>query len=155
MKFKIGDRVIGNEKADREYHITKKGYIGKVTDTDKGSRSDIKLNDEHWVSSSCFDLYQPIKEVEDLQFADILTLRNGQKYVKADEYMMGEESGYISDGDTISSYYNDDLTHKCNDERDIIEVKRDGMIIFEREEAREMTVAEISEALGYEVKVVK
>ena len=67
-KFKVGDMVIGNEKADVEYHITKKGWIGKVIAT----RSDRKNSDivavgsgidggdvEFHLKSECFDLYAP------------------------------------------------------------------------------------------------
>ena len=38
-------------------------------------------------------------------------------------------------------------------EYDIVKVEREGQVIYEREDIREMTVEEISKALGYEVKV--
>lgn len=52
-KFKIGDVVIGNDKADKEYFVTKKGYIGKVTDNDG---KNICLDNMYWVDPECFDI---------------------------------------------------------------------------------------------------
>lgn len=93
----------------------------------------------------------------DLQFADILTLRNGERYVVVEDYMCGEGGSYYCDCDTLTEEYNDDLTRKSGAiDNDIVKVERSGEIIYERkEEVKEMTVEEISKALGYEVKVVK
>lgn len=37
MKFKVGDHIIGNEKASKKYGITKKGWKGIVTKALKDS----------------------------------------------------------------------------------------------------------------------
>ena len=55
-KFKVGDTVIGNEKANGRYNITKEGFIGKVTDAAGGL---IRLNCEWTVEDCYFDLYEP------------------------------------------------------------------------------------------------
>jgi hypothetical protein len=60
-KFKVGDRVIGNEKADGRYAITRKGWCGVVTEVN-GDRIRVKGPDrggitaEYGVDSVYFDL---------------------------------------------------------------------------------------------------
>ena len=58
-KFKVGDRVIGNELADKKYCITKKGWVGivtKVNDTNFKAKSIYNDDsDEFWLSYNCFD----------------------------------------------------------------------------------------------------
>lgn len=164
-KFKVGDYVKANEQGNREYNITdysmKKGEIISID----GKRVKIKIvehkdetkvGEEFEVNCDNFDLYFSLS---DIQFADILTLRNGEKYVVADGYMMGEKNDYYCDADEIKDYYNDNLTIDSDDtddhQYDIVQVERAGQVIYERETTVEMTIAEISEKLGYEVKVVK
>ena len=99
-----------------------------------------------------------IKTIEDLKFGDILTLRNGEKYLYADGYLCGESTDYYCDADNVETCYKKDLTSENNKDFDIVEVRRPmaTFTMFERStEPVEMTVAEISEKLGYEVKVVK
>ena len=98
--------------------------------------------------------------LNDLQFADIVTTRNGERYVVAYITLFGEKDGYWLDHEYIPNFYRQDLKYDCNLEGnriyDIVKVERSGQVIWERsEEVKEMTIAEISEALGYEVKVVK
>lgn len=100
---------------------------------------------------------------DDLQFADIVTTRNGERYVVANEGMFGEEDGYWLGSEYMPNFYKQDLKYDSNLEGnriyDIVKVERAGRVIWERpeeeKEVKEMTIAEISEALGYEVKVVK
>ena len=77
----------------------------------------------------------------------------------ADGCMLGEDYDYYCDNDEIEDYYNDDLTRDSDDiddrQYDIVKVERAGQVIYERETTVEITIAEISEKLGYEVKVVK
>lgn len=95
----------------------------------------------------------------DLKDGDIVTLRNGDRLLLLDNgdfYNLGEDScHYIDDlGD-----YEDNLK-TCDTEcmeYDIIKVERPVKYetVFEREEeAQELTVDEISERLGYKIKVV-
>lgn len=101
--------------------------------------------------------------LNDLQFADIVTTRNGERYVVADNTLFGEKDGYWLDDGYIPNFYRQDLKYDSNCEEnriyDIVKVERAGQVIWERpeeeKEVKEMTIAEISEALGYEVKVVK
>lgn len=52
-KFKVGDKVIGNDLADENYCITCKGYEGIVTDVLNNGK--IKVN-QYTVLEECFDL---------------------------------------------------------------------------------------------------
>nr|DAV24416.1 MAG TPA: hypothetical protein [Caudoviricetes sp.] len=52
-KFKVGDKVIGNDLADGYYGITSKGYKGIVTDVLNNGK--IKVN-QYTVLEECFDL---------------------------------------------------------------------------------------------------
>lgn len=54
-KFKIGDKVIGNDLADENYGITRKGYKGIVTDV--LNNGIIRVN-QHIVLEECFDLFE-------------------------------------------------------------------------------------------------
>ena len=98
-----------------------------------------------------------IQTLNDLQFKDIITLRNG------DELILSEDNKFkdikpINYNDVISldDFYND-LTYKnrINEDFDIIKVERPiYSIIYERtNKPKEMTLEEISKALGYEVKI--
>ena len=95
---------------------------------------------------------------DDIKEGDIITLRNGDRLlVDADKDL--QDLSEENDNSVASLYvYRDDMTHCCgNKDYDIVKVERPVKYstIFEREEVREMTVEEISKALGYEVKVVK
>lgn len=157
MKFKIGDRIVANKKADDKYGITKEGWKGIVTKVGEynfEAKSTYESH-EYTLSYDCFDLM--LSKLEDLQFGDIVTERNGERYVFADGRLYGEDSDYYNDCDAVDDYFNDDLTYEEDDfsEHDIVKVERNGITIFERGETKEMTISEISKALGYEVKVVK
>ena len=63
--FEVGDLVIGTKKADEKYYITKKGWIGKVTEIDPDGRTitvkgygewSNKLTDYAGLDPSCFRL---------------------------------------------------------------------------------------------------
>ena len=94
-----------------------------------------------------------INNMNDLEFGDILILRNTQKYVYADNCMYGYMSGYYHDADDVYCCYtdfNDDEDSEC----DIIQVIRNGKTIYERT-VKEMTLKEVCKELGYEVKIIK
>lgn len=62
-KFKIGDKVIGNDKASKLYNITGKGYISEVVSINEDN-SILKLTSGFYVSTECFDLYTEEKTEE-------------------------------------------------------------------------------------------
>lgn len=66
-KFKVGDRVVGNSKANAYYGLTKKGwkgYVVKVYDHSKISVCSIAMGDDICfdVKSDCFDLVETAAE---------------------------------------------------------------------------------------------
>lgn len=178
-KFKVGDRVQIKswEEMEKELGIDFDGNInslfgfpknmkhlcGRTAKIESMDGEEIKLvdwsdisGDMRWKYSTDMIKHLESLTLNDLQFADILTLRNGERYVVADGLMQGEKASYSRDCDEITAWYNDDLTqNEENQDEDIIKVERAGQVIFEREEVVEMTIAEISKKLGYEVKVVK
>lgn len=100
----------------------------------------------------------------DLKEFDIVELRNGSKTCVVNDIALGQLSIGCFSVDT----WKDDLTDKGTDKYDIMKVYRptdsiptdrskwkDLPVVYERTEVKEMTVEEISKALGYEVKVVK
>ena len=95
---------------------------------------------------------------DDIKEGDIITLRNGDRLlVDADKDL--QDLSEENDNSVASLYvYRDDMTHCCgNKDYDIVKVERpvEYSIVYDKEAVREMTVEEISKALGYEVKVVK
>lgn len=161
MKFKVGDNVKINPKI-KEFRYTCGGIdhdeIGKISSINSDGVIRINFPSAPWWYGLESEIVFAQFTKEDLQFGDILTLRNGEKHVYASGYMYGEDGKYYLDCERVDEYYNDDLTSVESSDYDIVKVERatKSEVIFERkEEAKEMTVEEISKALGYEVKVVK
>lgn len=160
MEFKVGNKVKLNKKIEKFKHGR-----GAVTYEEIGTISRIDGNEVRidFPNLHCWDGLlkeivpaYTIKTTDDLEFGDIITLRNEEKYVYADEALYGDDDCNECDGDCID-YWNDE-TLKNDDEEyyDIMKVEREGQVIYDRnKEVKEMTVEEISEALGYEVKVIK
>lgn len=166
MRFKVGDKV---KAISNNYGVTTKSnnWIGIITRVDN--------DDEQWFdakTTACEeiehigDTFYSLNSIDfelignftinDLEFADIITLRNGERYVLVEDTMYGEDSCYDCDCDNIGDYNNDGTRRYGNKNYDIMKVERNGKVIFERDETvREMTVKEISKALGYDVKIVK
>lgn len=165
--LKVGDKVLLKNKRGEAWNLegAMDKYIGKIVtidDLNYGGGFSIKEDDRDNRPLKWEFSYEDIERIvndfklSDLQFADIITLRSGERYVYADDVMRGEKLDYNSDGNTISCWYNDDLTQNEGDRsEDIVKVERNGQVIYERQEAIEMTVEEICEKLGYEVKIVK
>lgn len=159
-KFKVGDKVrLNREVADFKYGKGDVSYeeIGKITRiTSEHITVDFPCNRGWWGLET--ELVNVDFNKDDLQFGDVITLRNGERYVFGGGYIIGEDSHYYCDCDNVSLTYESDLTRKYdNEEYDIVKIERVGSIVYERKEepVKEMTIAEISKALGYEVKIVK
>ena len=173
-KFKVGDIIKGKKEGREEYTITTEDMAkAEVISTDccLGDRMRIKIlrhktkrnevGEEYEVKNSTeyFDYYVFNDFTrDDLEFADVITLRNGERYVYADGRIQGEDIEYLADGDDVEESYNNNLISSCCDEYDVVKIERAGEIVYQREDNKEpveMTVAEISEKLGYEVKIVR
>lgn len=88
-KFKVGDMVVGNDKANEQYSITKKGWVGKVTFINEDG-SVIRVTGFGIINCpvdvSCFDLYRPTSDSKIVITTDgkvtTATLYNGREKVK-------------------------------------------------------------------------
>lgn len=95
---------------------------------------------------------------DDIKEGDIITLRNGDRLLIDADKDVSDLSG--ENNNPVYSLYcfENDMTHRDgNSNYDIVKVERpvEYSIVYDKEAVREMTVEEISKALGYEVKVVK
>lgn len=160
-KFKVGDkvRVIDTRGFLNGFDI---GDIARIFETDD---SDIPYHIEKenghrgWAIENSLMLISNFTK-DDLQTGDVVTLRNGDKLF-IDEHMEFRDidttnnTNYLGDLDELSS----DLLYQAMDgeKNDIIKVERPTYTtVFERdEEVKEMTLKEICDALGYEVKIIK
>lgn len=167
-QFKVGDKLIVKDNL-KDITGFAGGYvdsmdklIGKVV-TVKSVCDNVSVRieeDEHdyrW-DNRAFELTDIVKTKYDLQNGDIVTLRNGDRLMLLDESFSdldGENDNSLCDMDDL----NDDLSYDGYGNRsDIVKVERavDYYTVYNRENTvKEMTVEEISKALGYEVKIVK
>ena len=165
--LKIGDKVLLKNKRGKFWNSDglMDEYIGKIVTIKEFYGDNFAIQEDykkdsfgHWLFS-CDDIEKKVTdlELEDLEFADILTLRNGQKYVLANDHMFGYNDHDDFDCYYVSNTYNDDLTSEdCNSDFDIVKVERHGQTIYEREKVvKKMTVSEICKELGYDVEIVK
>lgn len=177
-KFKVGDKVrVKNDlKTWRKYgdYTYTEGmrdmFDGKVATI---AQVDHGLKHYHLAGDiMCYCWTDEMLELaEENQFAKadlkngmIIEHRDGDKYMVIDDRLVQEEGFFpLSD-------YNDDLTDNKYKKYDIVKVYKpitdrifdtydlfstDNLdLIWEREEVKEMTVAEIEEKLGYKVKVI-
>lgn len=111
-KFKVGDKVIGNAKADLEYVFTKEGWIDTVTEINVNDDADkIRLEkDGYIVRTSYFDLYvEPEFSKKDLEIGYVVETRTFGDYMvfPSKEYgvCLVNETGFNRLAD-----YNDELT---------------------------------------------
>lgn len=164
MRFKEGDRVIHSEYGIGTI-IQCDGSDSPCVEYDnpnpKFHNRDGKGKNYHclWTEEKELKLVEEIMKKKDLKNGDIVTLRNGDRLVLCDECfndLSGDYSNRLCDLDELR----DDLTYKAWDDdssSDIVKVERPVKYetVFERgEEVKELTVDEISEKLGYKVKVV-
>ena len=167
-KYKVGDkvRIKKDLKVEQEYNECgfapeMAQYCGKILTIKNaqtyacGDRYDLEGISHYRWSNDMLETYI-VNSLGDLQFGDILTLRNGERYVYTDKTIYGERNHYHCNRDIVTMSFKENLTRDSSlHEYDIIKVEREGQVVYEREDVREMTVEEISKALGYEVKVVK
>ena len=175
-KFNVGDYVIGN--SDKFNYTDKKMKLGVITqiNSDRDCRVRIldhekkeEIGEDYWCNYHGDDDFKKvgsyreamfdIMEIEK-KFGAIIEFKNGEKYVLADGAIYGENASYEWDYNSLcEDDFDGNLRCEDNHDYDIKKITYNNVILFDRNlskgEAKEMTVAEISEALGYEVKVVK
>ena len=167
-KFKIGDRVrILDGRNNPNDHISwveeMDELIGTVHTVERVFSYSYGLSNtayrfaEEWLAPAEFTK-------DDLKEFDIVEFRNGEKVLTAKDMIFGK----LHIGGFSTDTWGDDLIDKSGHSYDIMKVYRptdniptdeskwkDLPVVYERTEVKEMTVEEISKALGYEVKVVK
>lgn len=166
-KFEVGDIIKGTN--NRYVWTNKQMTKARVTKTGlKGGEMKIEILEHENASEigEVFSVENNTKEFElitlanftkaDLEDGDIVTLRNGEKlmFYEEDLFDIGRNhSNCLYDLDELT----DDLKSEDEEDEDIVKVERaiDYTTLYQRKEAKEMTVEEISKALGYEVKIVK
>lgn len=163
--FKVGDKVRIKDNL-REIDGFSGGYvreldkyIGNVVTIERIDEDEVFVEENGWV----WDL-RAFKKIggdnmkkADLKIGDIVTLRNKDKLI------LVRNNGFVDILDENSnpihglSQFGEDLMYDYSRrEYDIVKVERPAeyKTVFEREEVQELTVDEISERLGYKVKVV-
>lgn len=166
--LKVGDKVLLINERGTEWNPEGKmdKYKGKIVTISKLKDScfEIKENDpkkDGFFSKWNFyykDIERKVTNFtrDDLEFGDILTLRNEERYVHASEHIYGEDEDYHLDCDEISYYHTEKLKHEDDSDYDVVKVERVGQVVYEREEElKEMTLSQVCEQLGYDVKIVK
>ena len=164
--FKVGDKVrIKNNLKEIEgfrggYVTALEEYVGRIVTIEefnaRHNNESVEVEENGW-TWDIRALEEYVMTKEDLKDGDIVILRNGDRLVYTNECI-----GDLSDDNSNPIYevaqFNDDLTHYLHEkEYDIVKVERpvEYKSVFEREEeTQELTVDEISERLGYKVKVV-
>lgn len=164
MEFKIGDRVNNRGKGNGTVIALSGSNIGVEYDEYFGGHKCESYDEgRSGKSGYCWwKLEEDIKKIggnmkkEYLKDGDIVTLKNGDRLVLFSGGFtdLEREGHWIDDLDD----YEDDL-RTCDrfyDEYDIVKVERpvEYETVFTRDDAVELTVDEISEKLGYKVKVV-
>ena len=155
MEFKVGDRVRFSEAMDGKRHCPEVEFDNLIREIIENDGYNIKLKDlpENSFNKWELDLVDTSKFTKaDLQEGDIVTDREGCKSL----YSNGSFIGNTMDLWGVT----EDLKDKEGEsDNDIVKVERPIKLetVFERKESEviEMTVEEISRALGHEVKVVK
>ena len=163
MEFKVGEKVrIKYNLEDIKYFkgglaSDMKKEEGKIVTIAKIFNEKAEVEENHWTwDLRAFEKLNIVSK-DDLKNGDIVTLRNGDRLV----FVGGEDFIDLSDDNDncLSDICDleDDFTHESYEDSDIVKNERPVKFttVFTREEAKEMTVEEISKALGYEVKVVK
>ena len=167
--FKIGDIIKGIEGND--YSITDekmtKGIVTRLIPEDNVMEIEIleheyknRIGDKLEVDNSSNEFVYYFSTKYDLQNGDIVYLRNGNVKIYANESFFDFENCNENDDIDVLNDLNDDLTYKYNNkDYDIIKVSRPKEYeeLYKREivEPKEMTLKEVCDILGYEVKIKK
>ena len=134
-KFKVGDKVVGNDKANLNYALTRKGWVGEVVyvidDDYVAVRSEYSTN-KFVVNSICFDLLERKREHESEQKIVITTdgkrttavLYDGKKRIN--EVSVVYEGNGAFDFVTGAKVACEQLSEEKEPERDLRELLKTG-----------------------------
>lgn len=178
-KFKVGDKVRildGRNKPSRDIawvtemneligtvHTVERVYIETDHPVECVYNCSYRLSNTGYVLAEKWLTSAELTKTNLKEF-DVIEFRNGNKTLVINDIILGE----LSIGGFDLANWTNDLKDKYTDKYDIMKIYRpigsiptdrskwkDLPVVYERTEVKEMTIEEISEALGYEVKVVK
>lgn len=167
-KFKIGDRVRLVDTKDENlavyHHYLNK--TGTILSMGSSRCASVKFDVDGTIWSPYLhnlELAEKVETLSDIKQGDVITLRNGDKLIVADENRLVDLNQYNTNPCYNLSDFQPDLTyHEDNKhylEFDIVKVERyraTGNTIFDRnKETKKMTVSEICKELGYNVEIIK
>lgn len=146
-KFKVGDKVVGNDKANERYSITKKGWVGEVTSVNKDGST-------IWVTGvgvincpvdvSCFDLYKPASNNKIVITTDgkvtTASLYNGKEKIKTAKSSCHPEDTF--DFNTGAKIAFDNLIGEADEEPKVKPKKllKNGMFVLNHDNSWYMVV---------------
>jgi hypothetical protein len=159
MEFKIGDRVKGWHGKGKVIEVDGDSIAVEHDKKMGGHDCRGKGNEGYcwWYLKGELTKIGGNMKKDELKYRDIVTLKNGDELVLFDN---GELVDKDYEGHWIDSLddYLDDLKcrDRCYSEYDIVKVERpvEYETVYKRDDVVELTVDEISEKLGYKVKVV-
>ena len=169
-KFKVGQKVrvktdieVGSHSSNNTDFVEQmskfKGQVVTIAEIHSFDGKDYDIeedNDNYYWAEDWLEPVYDVKTKDDLKDGDVVTLRNGDKLIYCDEQFKDLDNPHHNGVCDLDDLYSDLTSWEEND--DIIKVERPATYyeVFNRDESvREMTVEEISKALGYEVKIVK
>ena len=175
IKYKVGQKVrvkgnieVGSYSSHNIYFADEMAdYKGRIVTIKRANvfeeeyQYKIDADSSEWLwDEEWFESVNEVKNIEDLKDGDIITLGNGDRLSYFDGSFTDLNDVYTNNVCDLSDL-NYDLTfkHKHNkEENKVVKVERPLTYyeVFNREETvKEMTIEEISKALGYKVKIVK
>lgn len=171
-KFKVGQKVrvktdieVGSHSSNNTDFVEQmskfKGKVVTIAEIHSFDGKDYDIEEDNDNYSWAEDWLEPVYDVktkDDLKDGDVVTLRNRDRLIYCDGQF--KDLTYPNHNGICDTYdIEDDLTGCTNDNHnDIMKVERPLSYyeVFNRNESvKEMTLEEISKALGYEVKIVK
>jgi len=140
IEFKIGDIVRVKPERTYNYCITTKDMgSAKIIDIKEEKVSILVLAHKHeaYIGKTYTIDYNNLELIPNgikLINGDIVTKRNNTRLIVFDGYLLNDRAT------KLLGCYNEELLHDNNEEYDIIKVKRNGIVIFEREEKTELQI---------------
>jgi hypothetical protein len=161
MKFKVGDRVrIVKPMLETQQDLKGSTFVIKYVSDSSYAGGYFDEEDRIWKEHE-LELVEVNMTKKDLKDGDIVTLRNGDRLVLFEEDFTDvskDSANMLLVLDDLDNNLNYARYGNRNEDYDVIKVERpvEYETVFERkeEEVKELTVDEISEKLGYKVKVV-
>lgn len=152
------DKYLGTVMTIRRVYVNRDGEAFYDMEEDAGDRPfGLGWN---WNEHCIEELVEEAKGIKfGINAGDVLTLDNGDKLVVVEEYDgLKTVDIYKTNDNSLCEVSELDDKLVCRDGGEkVMKITRDGEVLYERpeEEVKEMTLKEVCEKLGYEVKIIK